>query len=1157
MGTMKQQILSIAIGQWRKLPFKVRAHPFVRYWVSQASRLRPGKIETPADVRTSVKTSAVILELSQPSLEPDVTEMEIAFSIVMPTFNRKHIIGRAIVSVLAQTLDNYELIIVDDGSDDGSDEFLKQTWGEHFASGRFRYIGREKIGLCQARNTAIMAARNQWICYLDSDNEWQPDVLQCFAMAIRSFPEHRTFYGNISLIDRGGKETGNPFSYRQLKERNFIDLNAYCHDRDVIDECGYFDTMLTRLVDYDLVLRHTARYEPVYIPKVLVRYRDTDDSVTRTVEGLVNQDRINAKAGNTDIHVVFKVPARLHNKEEWGDYHLATSLARVQASRNYDVDIECLEQWDRTPPRGRISINFVIRGISKYRPREGSINVLWLISHPDSITAEECNQYDLVLVASRRWLERHAAQLQVPCAEFHQFTDTTVFYPDTRPDRGSEVLFVGNSRNIYRPAVRYAVEGGHPLSLYGSLWDQFVPEELIKGRNIPNHELRNYYSSAQVVLNDHWESMKTDGFVSNRIYDVSACKGSLLSDYMDEIPLLYGSTINTFTDHAAFEESIQELRASGGTEENRDAAYRRTLQSFSLVSRGRDLDRVLASLANPVRHEYDADHAQYNKLVREKWDENTINVSIIAKAARRMVCRIQDSTVLPRPITTGDFPTTQLRIAVHFHVYYVDLLPEFTRILAGATFPFTLIITTDDQGKAELIRTHFGDGIPDFRLEIVDNIGADLRPMLLALQESWRDFDLVCHVHTKKSPTVKFGDDWRRYLLDKLLGRDNAAAVIRRFDSEPDIGLLYPCNYPFIVNDDRWNGNHGLASAIVEKIGIYPFLGGPGDKLAFPAGNMYWFRPQALSQLFTCSLGEERDAWVVAPGAVNGTIGHTLERLVPKIADYNGYRCAAYRFDDRELKPVPRRRLALYICYSPDGPLPEVVFEQLEQLTELCADVHVAANSPIAIEDKERIKAITRGEILQRENTGLDTGAWKELVLQLGRAAIESYDEILLMNDSCYSSGHSLASVFSDMEGESCDFWGLTAHEEAALSTAQYAPLKSKGDLIPWHLQSYFLVYRALPISSGDFYRFWVSFEVPNNRNEAIFNGEVPLSCYFLDKGYEAGVAFPESAGMATTVATCINLPEMYAVLGIPLLKKKALNKGWRRDRLLEALAHR
>lgn len=117
-------------------------------------------------------------------------------SIIMPAYNREDTIMAAITSVLAQTYSHFELVIVDDGSTDGTVQVV-----ESFADDRIRLIkGPGRSGVSEARNIGLRAAKGELIAYLDSDNTWQPEYLSAMVAALHKTPTlRRRIPGNISI----------------------------------------------------------------------------------------------------------------------------------------------------------------------------------------------------------------------------------------------------------------------------------------------------------------------------------------------------------------------------------------------------------------------------------------------------------------------------------------------------------------------------------------------------------------------------------------------------------------------------------------------------------------------------------------------------------------------------------------------------------------------------------------------------------------------------------------------------------------------------------------------------------------------------------------------------------------------------------------------
>jgi glycosyltransferase involved in cell wall biosynthesis len=122
-------------------------------------------------------------------------------SVIIPTYNRAHVICRAIDSVLAQTYPDYEIIVVDDGSTDQTAHVLS------FYTDRIRYIYQANGGVSKAReNTGIKAAAGEYICFLDSDDAFLPNKLELQVGYLDNHPEIDVVLGGWQIIDDASGE---------------------------------------------------------------------------------------------------------------------------------------------------------------------------------------------------------------------------------------------------------------------------------------------------------------------------------------------------------------------------------------------------------------------------------------------------------------------------------------------------------------------------------------------------------------------------------------------------------------------------------------------------------------------------------------------------------------------------------------------------------------------------------------------------------------------------------------------------------------------------------------------------------------------------------------------------------------------------------------
>lgn len=233
-------------------------------------RAVPPREMLPAD---APQAAALLPEAAADNLRADSSGTGCGrFTVILPTWNRRRVIGRAVDSVLAQSYADRELIVCDDGSTDDTQGFLESRYADALADGRMRYLRLPHRGVSAARNAGLREARGEWIAWLDSDNQWHPDYLQLIAAALAAEPDRRSAYACVQVNDHvHGRAFIRclPFDWHRLLARNYIDLNVFVHHRSLYEEFGGFDEALRRLVDWDLVLRYTREHPPLYVPCVL------------------------------------------------------------------------------------------------------------------------------------------------------------------------------------------------------------------------------------------------------------------------------------------------------------------------------------------------------------------------------------------------------------------------------------------------------------------------------------------------------------------------------------------------------------------------------------------------------------------------------------------------------------------------------------------------------------------------------------------------------------------------------------------------------------------------------------------------------------------------------------------------------------------------
>jgi hypothetical protein len=216
----------------------------------------------------------------------------------------------------------------------------------------------------------------------------------------------------------------------------------------------------------------------------------------------------------------------------WGDVHFAAELARALERLGQRVRVDRRDAHVRDDDADD-DVTLVIRGLDRVPPNPASVNLLWVISHPDDVADTELRSFDAVFAAGPVWAATAAERAGVPVRTLLQATDPAVFHSDARSADDADadrVVFVGSTRGTARPIVSDAVALGADLRVHGPGWDGTVPAAMLGEPALSRAEVARAYASARVVLNDHWPDMAAGGFVSNRVFDVLASGGVVVTD---------------------------------------------------------------------------------------------------------------------------------------------------------------------------------------------------------------------------------------------------------------------------------------------------------------------------------------------------------------------------------------------------------------------------------------------------------------------------------------------------------------------------------------------------------------------------------------------------------------------------------------------------
>ncbi|HHP7246229.1 MAG TPA: glycosyltransferase [Elainellaceae cyanobacterium] len=204
-------------------------------------------------------------------------------SVIIPMFNAENTIRETIDSVLQQTLTDFEIIVIDDGSTDASLDAVK-----HIHDSRIRVLSQPNSGAPASRNRGLAESTGEFIAFLDADDVWTPDKLAAQIDALQTNPDAAVAYSWTQFIDESGQVlssgrriTVSNDAYEKLLVMNFLENGSNpLIRRPALAEIGGFDESLLSSQDRDLYLRLAMRYRFVTVPKYQILYRMTSGSIT-------------------------------------------------------------------------------------------------------------------------------------------------------------------------------------------------------------------------------------------------------------------------------------------------------------------------------------------------------------------------------------------------------------------------------------------------------------------------------------------------------------------------------------------------------------------------------------------------------------------------------------------------------------------------------------------------------------------------------------------------------------------------------------------------------------------------------------------------------------------------------------------------------------
>lgn len=256
-------------------------------------------------------------------------------SVIIPAYNAGRFVLNAVESVTRQTFKDYEIIVVDDGSFDGTDNLLKQFLNI------LNYIKKDNAGPASARNAGIKAAKGKYIAFLDADDEWLPHKLSAQVDFLESNDNYSMVFSNA--LSFGEEERGLFLPANTVfNEKDFLNIMLIGNKipvltvmikKEVFRNIGYFDESkeFISVEDYDLWLRVINKYKIKYLNDVVAKYRVGKSGISSDLAHLKEKENLVVEKflkKNPDIYENLKKRGELHNIMAYRCFDFGKALLR-------------------------------------------------------------------------------------------------------------------------------------------------------------------------------------------------------------------------------------------------------------------------------------------------------------------------------------------------------------------------------------------------------------------------------------------------------------------------------------------------------------------------------------------------------------------------------------------------------------------------------------------------------------------------------------------------------------------------------------------------------------------------------------------------------------------------------------------------------------
>ncbi len=505
-------------------------------------------------------------------------------SIIIPVFNKIDLTLQCLNSLNKIEFKNkFEVIIIDNYSTDGTFNKISEIKNSFYYELTILRNG-ENLGFAKANNIGSQIAKYENLLFLNNDTIAETDFLQ---KPIQLLNAKNIGAVGIKLLypDELIQHAGLAFAKNKLathifnfypsdyppanKSREISAITGACFfiKKNIYNKLGGFDEIyINGQEDVDLCMKIKKTGLKIWYSPDSWIYHLESQSANRLEKAFQNRNiflkrwesfikpdidlfytEIKNYSSTKSVYSKYDLPQKINfaikigvpnrDHKNWGDIYFANSFANSLRKIGHNAIVHYLNEWNQSDESVNVVIH--IKGLSNYELKPYNINIIWVINHPELHTIDELNQYDIIFVASQKYYEQISNKVKVPIFYLPQATDQNYFNYKNEIEKEFDILFIGNNYESKNNKCRQIIQDlldtkvDYNLKVFGENWDGFIDSKFIGDKFIDWKKLPELYSKAKIVLNDHQQSMRENGFINNRTFDVAQTNTFQISNYVD------------------------------------------------------------------------------------------------------------------------------------------------------------------------------------------------------------------------------------------------------------------------------------------------------------------------------------------------------------------------------------------------------------------------------------------------------------------------------------------------------------------------------------------------------------------------------------------------------------------------------------------------